>query len=132
MIRLRWRRSAQWFPRDGPHPWNEVDDQGGMKAIKTMRIGDKRVRKSMAQSLRVEYEQIVLRENEQIEDSTLRLENLVQRLAILGDSELEDKVVAKYLCVTRPRYKQLVISIETLLDISTLSIEIVSIENLHA
>ena len=40
-----------------------------------------------------------------------------------GDPKPDEKVVAKYLCVVRPRYKQLVISIETLLDISKLSIE---------
>jgi hypothetical protein len=42
---------------------------------------------------------------------------------MLGDPEPDEKVVAKYLRVVRPRYKQLVISIETLLDISQLSIE---------
>ena len=47
----------------------------------------------------------------------------MQRLAILGDLEPEPKVVGKYLRVTRPRYKQLVISIATLLDIDTLSVE---------
>lgn len=58
-----------------------------------------------------------------IEDFALRLTNVVQRLAMLGDLEPDEKVVAKYLRVARPRYKQLVISIETLLDISQLSIE---------
>jgi len=42
---------------------------------------------------------------------------------ILGDLEPEPKVVAKYLRVARPRYRQLVISIETLLDINELTIE---------
>ena len=42
---------------------------------------------------------------------------------MLGDPEPESKVVAKYLHVARSRFKQLVISIETLLDISKLSIE---------
>ncbi|XP_066358296.1 uncharacterized protein [Miscanthus floridulus] len=93
------------------------------EAIRTMRIGDDRVRKSTAQSLRVEYEQISFRDGESVEDFALRLSNLVQRLAILGDPEPEPKVVAKYLRVARPRYKQLVISIETLLDINELSIE---------
>jgi hypothetical protein len=44
-------------------------------------------------------------------------------LAILGDPELEEKVVQKYLRMARPRFKQLIISIETLLDTSTLSVE---------
>ena len=93
------------------------------EAIRTMRIGDDRVRKSTAQSLCVEYEQISFRDGESVEDFALRLSNLVQRLAILGDPEPEPKVVAKYLRVAGLRYRQLVISIETLLDINELSIE---------
>ena len=93
------------------------------KAIRTMRVGDERVRKSTAQNLRTEYEQIAFRDGESIEDFALRLSNIVQRLAILGDLEPEAKVVAKYLRVARPRYRQLVVSIETLLDIDTLSVE---------
>jgi hypothetical protein len=93
------------------------------EAIKTFRIGDDRVRKATAQNLRAEYESIVLRDGESIEDFALRLTGIVQRLATLGDPESDEKVVAKYLHVVRPRYKQLVISIETLLDISHLSIE---------
>ena len=77
----------------------------------------------MAQNLHAEYESITLREREAIEDFALRLTGIVQRLAMLGDPEPDEKVVAKYLRVVRLRYKQLVISIETLLDIYTLSIE---------
>ncbi|XP_066342439.1 uncharacterized protein [Miscanthus floridulus] len=93
------------------------------EAIRSMRIGDDRVRKSTAQSLRAEYEQIAFRDGESVEDFALRLTNIVQRLALLGDPEPQPKVVAKYLHVARPRYRQLVVSIETLLDVDTLSIE---------
>jgi hypothetical protein len=93
------------------------------EAIRTMRIGDDRVRKSIAQNLRAEYEQIAFRDGEPVEDFTLRLTNIVQRLSILSDPEPEAKVVTKYLRVARPRYRQLVVSIETLLDIDTLSVE---------
>ena len=68
-------------------------------AIKMMRIGDERVRKSTAQNLRTEYEQIAFRDGESVEDFALCLSNIVQRLAILGDPEPEGKVVAKYLRV---------------------------------
>jgi hypothetical protein len=44
-------------------------------------------------------------------------------LVTLGNPEPDAKVMAKYLRVIHPRYKQLFISIETLLDISQLSIE---------
>jgi hypothetical protein len=93
------------------------------EAIHTLRIGEDRVWKAMAQNLRAEYEAITLREGKAIEDFALRLTGITQRLATLGDPEPEAKVVAKDLRVVRPRYKQLVISIKTLLDISQLSIE---------
>ena len=93
------------------------------EAIKTFRIGDDRVRKATAQNLRAEYEALKLGDSEAIEEFALRLTGIVQRLATLGDPEPDEKVVAKYLRVVHPRYKQLVISIETLLDISELSIE---------
>ncbi|XP_066341552.1 uncharacterized protein [Miscanthus floridulus] len=66
---------------------------------------------------------ITFRNRESVEDFALRISNIVQRLAILGDLEPEPKVVAKYLHVARPRYKKLVVSIEILLDIDTLSVE---------
>ena len=61
----------------------------------------------------------MLHNGEPIEDFALCLMGIIQRLATLGDQ----KVVTKYLRVVRLRYKQLVISIETLLDIYQLSIE---------
>ena len=93
------------------------------EAIKTLRIGDDHVRKSTAQSLRAEYENIKLHADEAIEEFALRLTNITQRMATLGDPEPDHRVVAKYLRVARPQYMQLVISIETLLDVSQLSIE---------
>ncbi|WVZ50972.1 hypothetical protein U9M48_002169 [Paspalum notatum var. saurae] len=51
------------------------------------------------------------------------LTGIVAQLQTLGDPEPLDKVVARYLRVARPTYKQLVISIETLLDVSTLTVE---------
>jgi hypothetical protein len=51
------------------------------------------------------------------------LMSLTKQLATLGDPKADDKIVTKYLRVTRLRYQQLVVSIETLLDISTLLVE---------
>ena len=93
------------------------------EAIRTLRICDDRVRRSTAQTLRMEYENITLDADESVEEFALRLTNITQRMAALGDPEPEPRVVAKYLRVVCPRYKQLVISIESILDISQLSIE---------
>jgi hypothetical protein len=93
------------------------------ESIKTMRIGVDRVRKASAQKLRRDYEQLTLRDGETVEDFVMRLTGMTYQLATLGDPEPDDKIVAKYLRVARPRYRQLIVSIETLLDIESLSVE---------
>jgi hypothetical protein len=85
------------------------------EVVRTMRVGDDRIRKTSAQRVRWE--------GESVEDFTLRLTGIINKLATLGDPEPDDKVMEKYLRIARSRYKQLVISIETLLDVSTLSVE---------
>jgi hypothetical protein len=93
------------------------------EAIKTLRLGDERRRVVMAQTLRAEYETIKLCDREAIEDFALHFSGIVQRMADLGDPEPDSKATKKFLRVVRPRYKQLVISMEASVDISNLSIE---------
>jgi hypothetical protein len=93
------------------------------ESIKTMCIGDERIRQAMAQRLRREYEMLTFRDGEGVEEFAMRMAGIVKQLTTLGDPEPDDKAVLKYLQIARPRYKQLVLSIETLLDVSTLSIE---------
>ena len=60
---------------------------------------------------------------ENVEDFAICLTALVSRLAVLGDPKPPHKVVEKYIHVAKPRFRQLVISIETLFDVSTLYVE---------
>ena len=76
-----------------------------------------------AQQLRREYEAIAFRDGEAIEDFALRLTSLVSQLAQVGVDIGEEEAVAKYLRVVPPRFAQIALSIETLLGMSTLSIE---------
>jgi hypothetical protein len=93
------------------------------ESIKTMCIGDEHVRLVTTLKLRHEYETLTFCEGDGVEDFAMQLAGIVNQLTALGDPELEDKVVLKYLRITRPTYKQLVLSIETLLDVSMLSLE---------
>jgi hypothetical protein len=93
------------------------------ESIKTMRIDVDRVHKASAQKLHREYEQLTFRDGKSIEDFTMQLTSLMNQLVILDDPEANDKVVTKYLLVAWPRYHQLVVSMETLLDITMLSME---------
>jgi hypothetical protein len=62
-------------------------------------------------------------DREGIEDFAMQLSGIVNQLVVLGDPEPKDMVVLKFLRIARPRFKQHVFSIETLLDGSTLSLE---------
>jgi hypothetical protein len=57
-----------------------------------------------------------------MEDFALRLTNIVSQLSTLGDLEKPTKALENFLRIARGRYKQVVVSMETLLYISTLSI----------
>jgi hypothetical protein len=75
------------------------------------------------QKLRREYEMLAFNDGEGFKDFAMRLDGIVNQLATLGDPKSDDMVVLKYPRIARSRYKQLVLSIETLLDVSTLSVE---------
>lgn len=92
-------------------------------AIKVMRVGVDRVRKAKAQQLRREYESISFHDGESIDDFALRLTSLVSQLGTLGERIEEQNVIEKFLRVVPERFSQIAVSIETLLDLSTLTIE---------
>lgn len=58
-----------------------------------------------------------------VDDFALHLTSLANQLDILSDLEPSHKVVEILLQVVPPRFAQIALSIETMLDISTLSIE---------
>jgi hypothetical protein len=92
-------------------------------AIKTMCVGSDKVQKGRAQQLRREFETMICRSGEKVDDFALRLSNLVINLEELGEEMEEQRVVEKLLRSMPPRFDHLVMSIETLLDISSLSLE---------
>lgn len=55
--------------------------------------------------------------------TSLRLQGVVSDLRLLGDDINEEKIVRKLLCVVPRRYRQMALSIETLIDLTILSIE---------
>jgi hypothetical protein len=65
------------------------------ECVKTMRVGDERIRKTTAQKLRREYESLAFRDGEAIEDFAMRLTGVVNQLATLDDPEPDPKVVLK-------------------------------------
>jgi hypothetical protein len=75
------------------------------EAIKVMRISDDRMRKTMAQQLLQQFENAGMKEDESIEDYSMRLSGMVQHLAILEEPVDEPKVVGKFLRSVPQRYR---------------------------
>lgn len=93
------------------------------EAIRIMCMGAERVREARAQTLRSEFETIRFKDGETVDDFAMRLTGLVNNLNILGDKIDDERVVRKFLRVVPSKYSQVAISIETLVDLKTLSIE---------
>jgi hypothetical protein len=107
--------------RDGVHGGEQRHGQVAWETIKTMRVGDDRVKVAVAQHLR-QFETAEIKEEESIEDYSMRLSSMVQHLATLGETVAEPKVVGKFLHSVPHKYKQIVVAIQTLLDVETLTL----------
>jgi hypothetical protein len=107
-------------------PLGSADDATAKKAwekLKTMRLGDERIREARAQQLRREYDSLEFRDGETIEEFALRLQGMLSQLAVLGDAIPEREAVKKYLRIVPEKYEQVAVSIETMLDLANISIE---------
>jgi hypothetical protein len=86
-------------------------------------LGSDRAHMASAQHVRRQYENITFHDSESLDDFALRLAKMVHELEILGDPEEPRKVAAKYLRVIPKKYTPIAVSIESVLDISTMSID---------
>jgi hypothetical protein len=89
-----------------------------------MCLGVERVKEVNAQKLFVEFESILFKAGESIDDFTIRISKLVTNLKGLGDKSIDDTwVVKKFLRVVPPRYNQVAVTIEMFCDLKELSVE---------
>jgi hypothetical protein len=90
--------------------------------IATMRVGDDRVKKAMVQQLRQKFDLATFDDGEIIEDYALRLSGMAAHLTTLGEEVKDGEIVMKMLRSLPPHFKQIRITIKTLLDVSTMSV----------
>jgi hypothetical protein len=92
-------------------------------ALRSMRVGDDRVKAASVQRLWKEYENMAFRDGESIDDFAVRMKGLVVSLREM-DEKLEDhRVVKKILRVVPRRLKQVAVVIEMLTDLNTVTLE---------
>jgi hypothetical protein len=75
--------------------------------IKTLRVGEDHVRASTAQQLLRQFENATCKEEESIDDFSMRLSGMVQHIATLDETVDEPKVVGKFLCSVPHRYRKM-------------------------
>uniref|UniRef100_A0A0A9E480 Uncharacterized protein n=1 Tax=Arundo donax TaxID=35708 RepID=A0A0A9E480_ARUDO len=92
-------------------------------AVKTMRMGDARVREANAQRLLKAFENVAFKDGESIDEFAMRLRSLVTELGELGETVEEVRVVKKMLRIVPAKYNQVAVSIEMLMDLSTMMLE---------
>ncbi|KAK1686113.1 hypothetical protein QYE76_046961 [Lolium multiflorum] len=92
-------------------------------AIAAARIGSDRARSTL-QALRKEWENLAFKPGEDVDDFALRLNTLLQKMVQFGDDAYdEERAVEKLFRCVPEKYKQMARSIESLLDLSTMTIE---------
>jgi hypothetical protein len=93
-------------------------------AIATARIGSDRACKTTLQALPKEWENLAFKPGEDVDDFALRLNTLHQKMVQFDDdSYSEERAVKKLFRCIPEKYKQIARSIESLLDLSMMSIE---------
>jgi hypothetical protein len=93
-------------------------------AIAAPRIGSDRARKTTLQALHKEWENLTFKPGEDVDDFALRLNTLQQKMVQFGDDTYgEERAVEKLFRCIPEKYKQIARSIESLLDLSMMSIE---------
>jgi hypothetical protein len=91
--------------------------------LKTLRVGAERVREAKAQTRHHDYDRLAFKDGENVQDFALRLSTILSNLEMLGDPEDERKAVRKFLRVLPRKYREMASSIESLLDLNSMSIE---------
>ncbi|CAA6662425.1 unnamed protein product [Spirodela intermedia] len=109
-----------------PEMWpviaNKETAKEAWEAIVTMRIGNDRIKKTSAQNLRRQFDSATFKEGESVEDYALRLNSMASTLTTLGDKVEETQVVEKIIRSVPQRFRQIVVAITMLLDVSTLTV----------
>jgi hypothetical protein len=93
------------------------------EAIKQICIRIQRMCKSNVQQIRREFGPLMWKEAGNTEDFMNRITGLAAELRLIGDNISDAEVVCKMLQVIPDHLTELAISIETLLDIKTISVE---------
>ena len=92
-------------------------------SLKMQHLGVDRVRQAKANTLRREFDSLRFKDGESVDDFGVRITDLASRCEVLGEGYSEPEIVRKFLQATPPRYAQIVMAIETLLNPDDMTVE---------
>jgi hypothetical protein len=101
----------------------KVTSKEAWETVKTMRLGVTQMRDSKAPVLKKQLEAIKFNDDEDIDDFGMCLSSLVSQFGVLGVKISEPDVIRKFLSVVLKKFSHMACSIETLVDLDTLSLE---------
>ncbi|XP_074351609.1 uncharacterized protein LOC141690733 [Apium graveolens] len=93
------------------------------KATRSLCQGADKVRKAKVQNPKMEFESLVMKDNEQIDKFCMKLTGLVTNIRVLGDSLDKSYGVKKILCAVPNKFLQIVSTMEHLSDMEMLTVE---------
>lgn len=92
-------------------------------AIKTMCLGAEKVKRAKVQTLKVEFENLNMKDAEMIDDYAMKLNALVTNIQALGETVEESYVVKKLLRSMPSKFLQITSSIEQFGNLDEMSVE---------
>jgi hypothetical protein len=93
------------------------------EAIILCNVGVDRVRKAKASTLKREFDSLAFLDGESIDDFGARIGRITNQLTVLGFEYKEEEIVRRFLQVLPPRFEQIATSIETLVDLETITVD---------
>ncbi|XP_013601562.1 uncharacterized protein LOC106378214 [Brassica napus] len=94
------------------------------EAIKARHVGAERVKEARLQTLMAEFDRLVMKDNERIDDFVGKLSEISSTCSALGEEIEEPKLVKKFLkCLPHKKYIHIVSSLEQVLDLKTTKFE---------
>ncbi|XP_042756041.1 uncharacterized protein LOC122196853 [Lactuca sativa] len=93
------------------------------EALKTMFVGADRMKTARVQTLKAEFEAIIMKETESVDDFAAKVTNFVSTMRTLGEIVDEVHVVKKLLMAVSSKFLQIASTLEQFGDLDTMSVE---------
>ncbi|KAD7117350.1 hypothetical protein E3N88_04618 [Mikania micrantha] len=93
------------------------------ETLRTMYLGADRVKTAKIQTLKAEFEVLVMKETEGIDEFAMKVNNIVNNIRVLGDKIEEAYVVKKLLRAVPSKFLQIASAIEQFGDLDSMMVE---------